>query len=392
MMDYTMQRYDSLWELDPMPDNYSEVLDVLNSDFRTFGEALINLIEKKAGKPIDDPIAYLKEVCKSAEIKISEIASENTLRNWFKKDLRPKKGEDSRRKMFALAFALGLTTQETCELFHKAYLDRAFNQRNYKELIYYYCIGKNLSFAHAEAMIEKVNIDDSVSTDKTMRTALIVDETSRINDDDALLEYIHAHSHNFSKNNTSAKAIAGKWKEKAFYFAQQQYKRKKLLKEAAENEGGKGAGKDIWNNSIFYGKNQKSDSFLYSMLTNRNMAGITGTQVVTLKNAVLPDEIKKNFPQVKSLADNVDSYEELRKVIILLFSYCFWNEGVPVECDTDDKYDEYTMQLDMLLQQANMPPLYYGNPYDWLFLYCTMSDQPLDTFQGILAQVLEDEE
>lgn len=177
-MDYTIQRYNSLWELDPMPDDYTDVLDVLNSEFRTFGEALIDIVEKKAGKHIDDPIAYLKEACKSTEIKIGEIASENTLRNWFAKDLRPKKGEDSRRKMFALAFALGLTTQETCELFRKAYLDRAFNQRNYKELIYYYCIGRKKSFTHAESMIAKVSFDNGISADKTMKTALIADETS----------------------------------------------------------------------------------------------------------------------------------------------------------------------------------------------------------------------
>lgn len=391
-MNYTEQREQSLWEFDPMVDDYTGVLEVLNTEFRTFGEGLKDIMEKKAGKLIDNPIKYLKTICEEAKVDICEIANDGTLRNWFMKSMRPKKGEGSRRKMFALAFALGLTIDETCDLFHKVYLDRAFNQRNYKELIYYYCIRRKLSFAHAESMIAKVSFDESVSDDKTMKTALIADETSSINDDDALLEYIHAHGHNFSMNNASAKAIARKWKDKAFCFAQKQYERKRMLKKAAEKDAGKPAGKDIWNNSIFYCKDQKSDSFLYSMLTNRNASGRTGTEVVSLKNAVLPDEIKKNFPQVKSLADNVDSYEELRKVIILLYSYCFWNQEDPDDDVDYDRFDEYVNQIGTLLIEANMPPLYYGNPYDWLFLYCALTNEPLDTFYGILEDVLEPEE
>ena len=53
-------------------------------------------------------------------------------------------------------------------------------------------------------------------------------------------------------------------------------------------------------------------------------------------------------------------------------------------------YDDYISQLDALLSETNLPLLYYGNPFDWLFMYCTATAQPLDTFQGILAEVLEE--
>ncbi len=33
--------------------------------------------------------------------------------------------------------------------------------------------------------------------------------------------------------------------------------------------------------------------------------------------------------------------------------------------------------------------MYPGNPNDWMFLYCALSDTPLDTFRGVLAEVLE---
>ena len=42
--------------------------------------------------------------------------------------------------MFAIAFALELNVEEVKYLFHNVYFDRAFDYRNYKEAVYYYCI------------------------------------------------------------------------------------------------------------------------------------------------------------------------------------------------------------------------------------------------------------
>lgn len=145
-MDYTQQREDLIWNVDSDGDEYQNVLRVLNEDFRTFGESVTALMEKKASHEIERPIEYLRECCEHTGVPLEDIGSAGTLRNWFSGKIRPKKGEDSREKMFALAFALRLSIPETSELFHKAYLDRAFNQRNYRELIYYFCIGRGLSY------------------------------------------------------------------------------------------------------------------------------------------------------------------------------------------------------------------------------------------------------
>ena len=53
--------------------------------------------------------------------------------------------------------------------------------------------------------------------------------------------------------------------------------------------------------------------------------------------------------------------------------------------------DDYIAEVNNYLSDSGLPPMYYGNPYDWLFLYCALSDRPLDTFRGLIAEVLSEE-
>lgn len=371
-MQYTSQMESILfssWD-DTGTEDYQNVLNVLQTDFRSFGEGLLDILSKKAKEKVTNPLEYLKAMCVEADVDISDIGSANSLKSWFSGGPRPKKGDDSRDKMFTLAFALKLTAAETADLFHKVYLDRAFNQRNYKEVIYYYCINHQLSFSHAKHLISKVEFD-LTSCDKTVYTAKLIEETSALNDDTALIAYINSHAHNFAINTKSAKVELNNQKEKALRFAQLE-------------------ADSTWDKSLYYGANRTSDSFLYEIITERSVSGDKGTVTLPFRNADLPKEIKNNFPQVKSLSDKVDSYEELRKAIILLFSYSFWREATSQ--NAYDIFDDYIDQLNDLLIRANLPELYYGNPYDWMFLYCTYADNPLDTFRGILSAALDTEE
>lgn len=378
-MQYTEQLENTLyssWD-DTGTEDYQNVLNVLQTDFRSFGEGLFDILSKKAKEEIINPVECLKAMCIEEDIDVSDIGSANSLKSWFSGGPRPKKGDDSRDKMFALAFALKLTAAETADLFHKVYLDRAFNQRNYKELIYYYCINHQLSFSHAKELISKVEFNQT-SDDKTVYTANLIEETSVLNDEAALIAYINSHAHNFAINTKSAKAELKNQREKALHFAQ-------LEADSA------------WDQSLYHGVNRASDNFLYDVITERTVSGNKGTVTLPFKTTDLPKEIKNNFPQVKSLSDNVDSYEELRKAIILLFSYSFWRSATTLQGEygsiaAADFFDFYIDQLNDLLIRANLPELYYGNPYDWMFLYCTYADNPLDSFRGIISAVLDKEE
>ena len=45
--------------------------------------------------------------------------------------------------------------------------------------------------------------------------------------------------------------------------------------------------------------------------------------------------------------------------------------------------------MNAVLNECGFSELYMGNPFDWMFLYCTLEDNPLDTFRGLLAEALE---
>lgn len=122
--------------------------------------------------------------------------------------------------MFALAFALGLTTEGTARLFQNVYLDRAFNQRNYQEVIYYYCLSRGLFYAHAESLISRIHFDENTPSDKTMYTSWIAEEAAQSKSNEELLIFIQSHGHNFTLNSTGAKRILQEQKEKAHKILQ----------------------------------------------------------------------------------------------------------------------------------------------------------------------------
>lgn len=374
MSNYTSQMEESLYnkwnEYDTADDDFNDIIEYLNADgFRSFGEGLQTVIMPKAVDG-ETAVACLKRCCKEKCIDITkELASVNTIKNWFSGGERPKKGEDSRHKMFVIAFALSLTADETAYIMQKVLLDRAFNPRNYKELIYYYCLENKRSLAQAEDMISKININASEEMDKTIYTSALESVAGQAQSDDELIGYINSHPHNFSVSNIAAKKSVEEYIAKA---------KACVAKEIDSPEY----------NEIKYGKNIESTNFMYEIIIGQSVTGAKGTKTI-FKNADLPKEIKVSFPETTTFSKSEQTYDELRKILILLFSYCFW-----YKVQSSNNYadiDDYTAQLDMLLLKSGLPTVYPGNPFDWLFCYCTMTDRPLDTFRGVIAEVLDNE-
>ena len=82
----------------------------------------------------------------------------------------------------------------------------------------------------------------------------------------------------------------------------------------------------------------------------------------------------------------------MRKAIILLVFYEFCFDAEQQGENAGEYFDEFIEQMDDILTSCGMGPLYIGNPYDWLFLFCIKSNQPLNTFRGIIdeACILEE--
>lgn len=372
-MSYTEQMENVLFQqwdkFDDYNEDYKALIEAINSGhyFRSFGDGLLDILrKKKPGLTADKAAKYIEEICKNTGIPMSAIGSPNTLDNWFKNNKRPKKGEDSREKMFALAFALKLTSDETAELFHKVYLDRAFDYRNANEIVYYFCLYNQKTRQEARRLINSISVSEISTENHTVYTAQIKTDIEALSDETALLSYISKQGHNLTKKNVTAKQTVEK------LIAQARIK----AKEETELQQ---------TDDAFRGKARESNNFVYEVITGLSITGVKGTKTL-FKNANLPGEIKKRFPEALTLSKKDPTYEELRKMIILLFSYCYWYKMQSK--NTVIELDDYIEEINVHLYESGFSLMYYGNPYDWLFLYCTLSDRPLDTFRGLLAEAL----
>lgn len=376
MTNYTEQMESKIYnqwdEFDDYNEDYTSLIDTLNGEntFRSFGDGLLLFMQKKnPDLTSDTAVKLLYKLCLKCGVPVKNIASANTLKSWFKGGPRPKKGDDSRKSMFALAFAIELTTAETAELFHKVYLDRAFDYRNADEIIYYFCLQNQKSWADAERLISLSRGKNGDNNDHTVYTAQIKSDIDLIADESELISYISKHRHNFEKANISAKKNLQDLISNAKTIA-------KTESESAEYD------------DIFKGSDKNSLNFLYEMITALSVSGDKGTKTL-FKNARLPKEIKNRFPESATLSKNEPTYEELRKLIILLFSYVYWYKIQ--KSDTTPMIDDYISEVNVYLTDSGLSPIYYGNPYDWLFLYCSLAERPLDTLRAILAEVLAEE-
>ena len=383
---YTEQMENALFEqwdeFDDYNEDYSSLIGKLNSAdaFRTFGDGLLFFLQKRNPElTAETAIKYIEELCENTGVLKSDIASTNTLKSWFKGGPRPKKGEDSRASVFALAFALSLTPNETAELFHKVYLDRAFDYRNTNEIIYYYCLNNNKSLQDANRLIASAQIENIDDADATVYTAQIKTDIEAIINESMLLAYIAKHGHNLEKKNVSAKKAVQKLLAEA----------NALAKEDATERIAYTDGKEVpIYKERFAGYDKDSLNFTYEVITDLTVSGSKGT-ITLFKNARLPKEIKSRFPEAVTLSKKDPTYEELRKLIILLASYIFWSKMQNAKQLID--LDDYIEEINVHLNESGFSLMYYGNPYDWMFLYCALSDRPLDTFRGLLAEVLEEE-
>ncbi|MBQ5560194.1 MAG: hypothetical protein IIT46_10540, partial [Lachnospiraceae bacterium] len=91
--------------------------------------------------------------------------------------------------------------------------------------------------------------------------------------------------------------------------------------------------------------------------------------------------------------DTSTSYDAIRKILVLFKFYDFWcmvklkESKIPKEYN---KFDLFVQEMKDILFECGYEELYWGNPYDWVFLYSSRTAFPLDTFRGIIDEFNED--
>lgn len=395
---YTEYLQDNMWsfidKLDEMESDqeYQRFIDFLNSDeFRSFGEGLTYLIcQKDKGAKITakNLEMYLKEKCEVNGIELSDIGSRNTFKGWFN-GVRPDKKSENREKMFALAFALNLNIDEVKYLFHKVYLDRAFDCRNYKEAVYYYCIVNGYDYKKAQEIILAIENNEGKESGKKRHTLSISREIENVKNDEDLIEWVCKRWNNFQFNNDTAIRSFNELFEKAKIEAIEEY--------------------DSGIDKTEY-ISKESTAFLYYVILGQFPEKNDDKKFNSVfnKNSNINKEIRTNFPSVSGFCDierrfvassDDKDYDALRKSIILLKFYTFFRAArkVLLQIDTENsaeyermqtKYqDAFLEELNDLLLECGMSELYVANPYDLLFLTCMCAYNPIDALRGVILEI-----
>lgn len=392
-MEYTRLMEEKLFEnaVDEENDIAEVVLEFLNREdsFRTFGEGLTNVIRQR--HPDAVPIEFLRNQMKVKGIVIPD----STVRGWFEKGARPKRGSKSRETIYKLCFLLELDIEETKDFFRKVFYDRPFNLRDVHEFVYCYCIWNGYDYAHACTLLEAVDaIEDS--DEETVFSVMLINDISNLKGDEEVIQYIKGHPHSFFKKGESAQEVLNILLQQLLVTDEE----KDLLRAGKDGPYRSYIAKEC---NMFpevllrEGADLTSKSFMLDTIEGVNLRELAGEKSGKLFEMVnLPREILSRFPMKQIFTEIEDSkdrtiFEEIRKMIILLYSYQFWFE-VQYEGHDDWDLDVYMAQMNTILEQACLQELYYGNPYDWLFLYCTLSEMPLRTFRSILAAAVFSEE
>lgn len=376
---YTQICEDKSWSLNGGEEDIGKkVLQFLRecSETATFGARLKRFIAKECGVSEDSVPQYLKDRFQTEGIDINS----NTLRNWFSK-AGPKKGDHSRDLMLRVAFALRLNVEQTNLLFQKVYLDRGLYPRRFEEYAAEFCLREGLGWTVWQSLLKQYPSAEE-ENEQTVYTRVLQQDLDGIKTPEEAAEYWKKHFHNFTIRNKSAREVLQNLVRKV-------KGNKDRTGEIDRELEGRNDKSDIWFEIL---KGRPHDTYeamvqVITELTPETQSNGKKSRSI-LKGTCLPHEIQTNFPEASVFSKKEPSYEELRKMIILLGSYYLWRQAA--RAGTILELDVYIQEMNDRLNEAGLPPLYYGNPFDWLFLYSAKEEDPLAYFREVLAEAMDE--
>lgn len=355
-------------------DNYTEKLIEAVTYFRRFDEVMDDFISEQGYigdiSNIEEKTTFIRDKFKAANIK-----PPRGIREWFSEHKTIERGS-----AFQLAFAFGLGVDETSELFKKICIGRCFDCHTVSEAVYYYCISNGLSYTDAEEVISKIpkDIKGKITSGEVLYTGNIIKELHQIKSKDELVDYLTRNAADFSYNNAAAtKYIQKLWNEIACENG------------LAYRDGTLKPNSSVWDiylHILGLYKLKKSD--IAKLKNDRSLKPILND------NKLLHPLAAASFPDREGINRILNgehlSYERVRKLLILLLFYRFWErlrtEGNGYYADTDDK-ERCIADINGYLLEVGYPELYCGNPYDWIFIWAIQSDEPLCEFQFFINEL-----
>ena len=404
---------DSLFSIDDCNEAYQYLQNSAN--FVSFHTGLTTLMQQcgytGSSEDVEEKTTYLLQKLAAIHVKITEI----TVRDWFSGKRRPSLDSRSRKLVYEICFALGASFELVQEFFRQVYFSRSFNCHTIKEAVYYYCLHQNHPYNHALELYETIKAmpetakskdSDPVYTDQ-IRNAL-----DNCRSDEEFLAY-------FSRN----KSIFDRWNQRALFYIEEFVRQIRGTKEhigrieAFRKVGTIPDAKTLTTPSasgltiqeFFMQARHFGRKWTYA---KQNVTSIDFMLEFIIdpiepvhKKTKLPDIVKLNFPSKKTFSKILNrsqsemstSYDSIRKCLILLKFYHFWvtlelmmasgNAAENSQSDYADYFDDFCEEMAQLLEECGYEELYERNPYDWIFLWASTTEHPLESFRGVIQEI-----
>ncbi len=373
--------------LDPRKD--AELLIDIASKFRTFDKAITAFVVDHGyeGDVEDESqiIEFISQKFCDAKIKIPR-----SIKRWFTE----KTGIEKYPTGYQFCFAFNLDIKESNDFFNRVCLSSGIDCHNQKEVVLYYCLKNKIPYENAEETIDWVSENCSViDGDEVKYTSAIKMEIDRISSIEDLKEYLLNNRVSFYRNKITAMEYVRRiWDEIKGKEGLANIERKEFYFDEQEREKGLGI-----KNAVL---KERSIPELYNQILGldspENLKHDKSGSIKTIlkNNPMLCEVAEKDFPDLNGLKlintgkTSKISHVKLRRILILLAFYRFW---VKLAIDRknyeaiDHDADRFLEHINQLLDESGYPELYYGNPFDWIFLYSINMYLPLSAFRDYIS-------
>lgn len=362
-------------------DEMSEFIEMISKEWVSFEQRLVREV---------GAIDEVRDALKRKKIPFTL----NTLKNWFNGGA-PKHGKSAREMFYKIAFAKDFSVEKTKMLFTKVYHDRAFDIKIVDEFVYYYALKNNYEYQRARDIVGEINQRlekrdadgeaEATAAQKAIYTRQLVNAVDNLETDEAVISYVVCNYQMFNTSNVSAnetlQLLIDDIKVKPEEV--EDIKKENYLKDTASIMA-----RDLrtMDSELIENKNITSISSMLTIITGSDMVKLNMKQGAVYKNAILPKEVVRNFPKKQIMSKANKSYDELRKIIILLAAYKYWvnKKFACPENRGQYNFDSFQDEINGYLFQANLPELYVCNGYDYIFLLCEFYDEK---YKGTLNEM-----
>lgn len=364
------------------------------------------LIQMGVQVTCEDKKVIIKELNKRYIAMGIEEGAPRAVKNWiFGTPVNPA----YRENLYNLCIALGMNTEQVRVFFLKNYMTIPFNYKDRIDAIYFYGISHGLPYLEILKLLNENDLDEDNNSDFFESTKMIGNYIAEIDDIEIFREYLRSNSYGKRKQyETASRSILALSVENAEY-AEIERTINNRLKRGKENKKG-----ELLSESIIL-KDDKTVNFkalLFVMYGYDNQERYANKKTKISKCEYLPKAFRENFPNDQEFSRIVNreaSPDVCRKALVIMKFYNFFCSSMLTymygtdkpkanqkpknawedyhERDTEEivaDLNDFYYETGLLLSQCGFEQMYARNPFDWLMLYCAMSNNPMDTFRELL--------